>query len=883
MLPKCFYLPLIAGLFFNPKNDTTGGTNVLEELVTRYYDFYNKFPQQKIYIHTDKPHYISGDEVYGKVYLINESKSGNDINRSKKIYVELIDEKNAVVKRTIVNGLYSSLNFHFHLNESIAEGNYILRAYTAWMLGFNNHNIFNNYIHISNKNNRIIPSLFYKDSTLSTVNVQLKDVLKDSYLEMPVYYELMYKNKLVAKEQVTTNNRGSFIVNVSTISKEFRSDASIKIKADSYEKTFRLPPSTNEIDVQFLPEGGNLVNGIENNVAFKAIDKWGHGTDVQGYVRDDKGVVVGNFKSRHLGMGSFIFIPESQRSYTAFVQSGKGKELSYPLFSANNYDYQVSVVERAKSEVRVRVALGDSLYTKNKISYLVATSHGGVYFTSHGVDQYEVSISLNAFPEGIAQITLFDASMQAVSERLLYVHHPYSNISVSANAANYRKREKIVLQLKTADVADKPLKGMYSISVTDDNVVKLNENDGNIKTHLLLSPYLKGQIEEPGYYFKNDDATTADDLDLLMLTHGWSRFKWSDIEDNTTIKTPEGDSTLSINGNLSNSKHTAQPGYTVSLFSASNSAFVGIDTTDANGKFHFKGIDYTDSTSFFIQIRNKKGVTEDGEVTIDPLNFPSPNMDKLLVPKEDNSHFSKGVNYYLRFLYDSLLDEEKIHMLKAVTVSSTVRKASFDESKRVSPTSYIITSDFIEKYGNVDLINVLLSVPGATFFNDHISFFGPNTMGKQTDPLYILDGIESPGAFSVNPYDIDFIEVLRGAEASIYGLRGGTGVVLINTKKGKDARVKFNPVGIKALQVPGYHVEKEFYSPKYETDESKLSKTKDARTTIYWNGNVHTDENGAATVSFYAADMPTTYTLTVEGIAQNGEVIHKTSRIQRTK
>lgn len=884
MLKKNFYLPLIAGLFIFAGNDKPPSGDTLEELVNKFYSFYKEFPQQKIYIHTDKPYYLSGDDMYGKIYLINESRSGYDSIRSKKIYVELINEENTVVEKTIVNGLYSSLNFSFHLHDSIREGNYVLRAYTSWMIGFNNkQNIFSNYIHISNKANHIISGLSYNDSTLSTINIQLKDTLKSSYPNMPVYYQVVYKKKVIEKANIITNPEGVFSVNVSSIAKENRNDAAVKIKTGNYEKLLSFPSLNNDIDVQFLPEGGNLVNDIENNVAFKAINKQGHGTDVHGYIKDSKGVTVCSFRSTHLGMGKFEFIPESGLSYTAYIQLGEGKEFSYPLISTNNYAYQVSIIKRSKDEIRVRVALGDSLYKKNKVTYLVATSHGSVFFTSHGTDLYEENISLNNFPEGIAQLTLFDNAMQAVSERLIYVHHPNSNVTVTADKTNYRQREKVTLQLKTTDIAGKPLKGMYSISVTDDHVVKRNENDGNIKTHLLLSPYLKGYVEEPGYYFKSDDIATRGNLDLVMLTHGWSRFNWSDIESNARINSKEKDSSLSITGKLTNNRNAPVSSYAVSLFSTSDNAFIGTDITNKQGEFHFTGIDYTDSTSFVIQIKNPKGLNEDVNVSIDATRFPLTEVDRSFVPEELNPDVLNGINFYVRFMYDSLEDKEKVRLLKEVIVTSTRRKVNYDESKRVSPVSYIIPPDFIEKYGNFNLKDVLYSVPGVTIFDGHISFFGRNSMSRYSDPLLILDGVENSGALDINAHDIDFIEVLRGGEAAIYGVRGGNGVVIVNTKQGKDAKVNFTQKGIKLLHVAGYHVEKDFYSPKYETDEGRQAKTKDERTTIYWNGNVTTDSKNPAIISFYTADMPTTYTITIEGIVQNGEVIHETFPIKRIR
>ena len=882
MLRQYFYLPLFAGLFIFAGNDRTQSGNQLEELVNKFYSYSKEFPQQKIYIQTDKPYYISGEEMYGKIYLINESSSDYDNIRSKKIYVELINEENTVVKKTIVNGLNSLLNFRFQLGDSLQEGNYFLRAYTLWMIGFKNReNIFNKYIHIFNKANHIIYGLSYNDSTLSNITIQLKDTLKNSYANMPVYYQVMYKNKLIEKANIITNAEGKFSVNVSAIEKENRNDATIKIKTGSYEKLLMLPTLNNDIDVQFLPEGGYLVNGIENNVAFKAINKFGHGTEVHGYVKDSKGAIVSRFRSTHLGMGTFDFTPESDLSYTAHIQLGGSKEFSYPLISNNSYAYQVSVIKRSNDTLKLRVALGDSLYKKNIVSYLVATSHGRVCFASRGTDVYEENISLKTFPEGITQLTLFDSAMQPESERLIYIHHPDAVVTISANKANFRKREKVTLKLKTIDTTGKLLKGMYSISVTDDHVVKYDENEGNIKSHLLLSPYLKGYIEEPGYYFKNNDSATCKNLDLVMLTHGWSRFNWNDIESNPMINSTGKDSSLSISGKLTNRKNTPAAHYAVTLISPSDNYYVGTDITNDKGEFHFSGIDYTDSTSFIIQTKNLKGLNEDVNVSIDPTHFPLTKVDRSYVPEELNPDLLNGINFYKRFMYDSLLDREKALLLKEVIVTSRRKKVNYDESERVSPVSYVVPPDFIEKYGNLGIKDLLYSVPGATIFDGHISFFGRNSMSKYTDPMFIVDGIE--GGTVGNLHDVDFIEVLRGGEAAIYGMRGANGVVVIHMKKGKDAPVNFTQKGIKSLHISGYQVDKDFYSPKYETDESRQAKTKDERTTIYWNGNVNTDSKTPTTISFNTADTPTTYTVTIEGIAQNGDLIHEIFPINRTK
>lgn len=60
------------------------------------------------------------------------------------------------------------------------------------------------------------------------------------------------------------------------------------------------------------------------------------------------------------------------------------------------------------------------------------------------------------------------------------------------------------------------------------------------------------------------------------------------------------------------------------------------------------------------------------------------------------------------------------------------------------------------------------------------------------DPLYVVDGIqvEASAVQYINQYDIESIEVLKDASASVYGTRAAAGVILITTKKGKSGKIK---------------------------------------------------------------------------------------------
>jgi hypothetical protein len=94
-------------------------------------------------------------------------------------------------------------------------------------------------------------------------------------------------------------------------------------------ETIKVDKDTS-LDVQFFPEGGYVINGFLNPIAFKAIDSNGKGTSISGKLIDELGNMVTDFESTHLGMGLFHFIPKQDKTYRALI-SYDGKELGYDL------------------------------------------------------------------------------------------------------------------------------------------------------------------------------------------------------------------------------------------------------------------------------------------------------------------------------------------------------------------------------------------------------------------------------------------------------------------------------------------------------------------------------------------------------------------------
>ena len=60
---------------------------------------------------------------------------------------------------------------------------------------------------------------------------------------------------------------------------------------------------------------------------------------------------------------------------------------------------------------------------------------------------------------------------------------------------------------------------------------------------------------------------------------------------------------------------------------------------------------------------------------------------------------------------------------------------------------------------------------------------GVNSINASTDPLILVDGVETTDLSVINPADVSSVDVIKDGSASIYGMRGANGVILITTRK----------------------------------------------------------------------------------------------------
>ena len=547
----------------------------------------------------------------------------------------------------------------------------------------------------------------------------------------------------------------------------------------------------------------------------------------------------------------------------------------------SNSAYQLAVIKQDTQKISLRVALSDPLMIVKAGSYLLGVSRGKIAFASIGAGMYKVDIPIANFPEGITDFYLFDEQQNEVSRRRVWIDNNDIQVKVIPNKTQYYQRSTAMVDISLTDKSGKPLQGVLSVSVTDNNMVNPTNQLPSIAD---FNFYNKTGIGNYSCYLGNNAILSPEVVDLILLTAN------GQIQVNA-IETKNLDSSLSIKGKLAY-KNSPFANETVSLVSPQHPNLFRTGTTDATGNFVFTGLNYFDSTQFYIQVANTKVDMQDLTLSFEP--FSNPSMAGMAPTNADcgaNSLINAEVQRFKKNQMDTFLIGNTREWLAAITVKG--RKKVEDKYSKRNKFSHVITREQLAKLEMSTTANAVKMIPGVMMISGNLtirggipSFDNANILDKSIEPLVVVDGVPAAtGGSVVNylnsipPNQIDYIEVLTGGEAAQYGTRAGNGVIIIKTGLPQD-NIKRLTSAI-SIYAKGFHVSPEFYQPDYANEKVKDAEFKDNRSTVYWNGNVWTDTNGKASIKFYTADAKTTYTVTVMGVTAKGDLIMKQVTVAR--
>lgn len=906
------FLFLLMSAAFIPKHEE--GT--IDKLVAALERWTNTNPQEKVYLHTDKPYYLVGDTIWFKAYLTIGSKHERSA-LSGALYVDLVSEGDSIaqtLKLPVIAGIASG---NFVLGDSvIREGNYRIRAYTQWMRNAGPDYFYDQTFSVGNSvSNTVFAAIEYRyaedDNNKVGALITYTDERGKPFADKRVSYQLKESYKIISSGLEKTNELGQISINLPNVKPGEERNAylhtSFGLEAKkSISKSFPIRTAALQTDIQFFPEGGNLVNGLNSKVAFKAVGSSGLGIKVMGKVVDDQQQEVAQFESTHLGMGYFLMSPEAGKTYTAKINFPDGSVNTIKLPLAADEGYALAVYPNLESDsILVKIHANASTLKKevNKLN-LIGQSGGTVYFAAE-VNVTKVNTSLylplKGIPSGILQFTIFSAEGNPLNERVVFVKgKDHMTLQVKAGKDVYQQNEKVELELEAKDSEGKLLSGNFSVSVMSMDAVPSDEaNEQSIFSQLLLSSDVKGYIEKPNYYFHKPTAESNDNLDILMLTQGYRRFVWKGLlaGQQSDFAYKAESLTTDITGKLSTFGDKPVIDGKVTL--VNNKLSIIMDTvTNQKGQFKFSNLLIPPGLEFTVQGRTAKNgkrlnikvdKTSIQEITpnknIGDINLDISKLTKASVENSRSQHMQLAK--LGKFNEAQQLREVEISARKKRDYGSDISESQADEIFRPDSRNPCKTlKDCIEEMYKTKVI-----FEQKTDFSDN----GCGSIWQPKGYVVIIDSM------LVQPCDYqDFLLEDPSAVEKIYFsnsspaiamrllsryshlFHGGSppNVMAIYTKN-RSFRKRPNPSAV-FFKPKTFDTVKEFYSPKYDKPGSGSS-VADLRSTIYWNPVILTDASGKVTFNFFNSNQIGNYRVVIEGIDKFGLLGRKVFTYKVTK
>lgn len=661
-------------------------------------------------------------------------------------------------------------------------------------------------------------------------------------------------------------------------------DSPIPIGAVKNIKMYESAPTLKQIfkaDVQFFPEGGNMVTDIRNKVGFKAIGSDGLGTSVNGIIVDNYNKTVARFTSGHAGMGNFFLLPEEGRTYRAKYKFKDSILQVFDLPAPLSKGVALSVSTKP-DKVSVQIDVNHNYYKENENKNIILTVYSGGKLTHvvSKLDSWELTLDLpvKQLASGVARFTIFTEQGVPLCERLAFIENPddQSILQVSSDKPIYTKRGKVQIAINSKNQFSDVTRGHYSVSVIDESKVPDALYRNSIQSYLLLTSELKGYIEQADYYFDNANEKTRADLDALMLTQGYRKFTWQQVLNGTPpANKPIPETAIGISGTLISLKNnTPVARGTVNLVSPNNGPLFS-EQTDINGRFAFKGILFPDSTRFMLNATDSTG-KNNVKINIDKPAPPLP-VSVIKIPAlavvDMQTYMQNALQQQLQYgiykpLNGKVLKEVKVNALRSSNIAGSGHADQYIDMRKVSESGGTLYDVLQGRLNGIRFVNGV-----------------PYLAGYNHGPLQIvIDGVIMETRIDTNKYtmgdailktllpgDVETVEVLKYANASIYGQVAANGVLVITTRQGtgRAAATETDP-GILVFKASGLTVARQFYSPKY--DVAATTTHPDLRSTIYWQPEITTDAKGNASFNYYNADGTGTYRVIVEGIDEAGHI-----------
>ncbi len=818
-------------------------------------------PHEKVYLHFDNTGYFKGERIWFKAYVVR-TDTGMPTDISSVLYVELVTPSGDVIKTQklhIENGMaYGDLL----LEKIFCTGFYEVRAYTRYMTNWGGSDVFS----------RVFPVFNSPDT-------------EGDYSQMTID-KVSYKNRLP---------------NTRTEDSPFDSE---KKQHELYDDSL-----SKKVHVSFFPEGGRLVRGKINRVAYTVYDGSGAYTPSSGFLTNQAGDTLCLIQTDDRGRGMFEVIPDGGPLYfVSYNRKGKQKRVCLPEAKAEGCILSVDAID----SMWVTASFSSTEGMRGRLLGYAILHNGSVVRcdTLTADNRMTKRFMRSKLPPGVNSIVLFDSGGNIHAERMFFIcpklHH---GVSIVPDITALMPCGKVRLALETHPNTSLSLSAVDIASMS-------GGKSGNALTWMLLSSEIKGYVDNPGYYFESDDMEHRKAADLLMMIQGWKRHEWKWIFGTGLPQRLQPiEDKLYLFGKIDRGRRpTAGIPLSAYLYNRQGQVLKGHTTTDSVGGYAFKLPEISGDWALQI-LSDKKKYKKIRNISIDrrfspPMRFILPDETKRLPKPQPNISFA------------NIIEQKEDTLLPASIYTRTLPTVNVRKKRRYAENNSTWHNENMARYwsniyydcdeetdrildegGNTPTIFEFLAKKNPLFNNSEcvdlpyylgfamsLSDIGGRDVGtyhfsgamayRKKGIIWYVDN--EYAAYSDNrhfacslttfPFPVFLDEVksiyIADSKASMENAPdvAGTARIYIYTHS---SFIPNASKGVRRTHFQGFDEPSTFQMEDY----SVLPPMEDFRRTIYWNPNVRTDEEGRATVEFYNNSTCTQMYISAEGMTRDGQFI----------
>ncbi|MCX6220839.1 MAG: MG2 domain-containing protein [Bacteroidia bacterium] len=501
-------------------------------------DYFSAFPNEKIYVTTDKSLYRPGETVWFRAFVTdwNHQSVGKE---SGEIFVKLYDSKGKSEVQELFKLNSGSVASDLTLPKELAKGEYFLCVYSALTIVPEDVAITRLSIDPWYSNQWVVEASTKDKISVSGRQNEFSAILRDLSGEIQknavLRFQLKNGENVIDKGKVKTDAAGKLTISFTLPSKSNGEPFVCELSAnrDDWQSESYLPSSLDPVEIKFFPEGGTLIPGVQSKIGFTAFNKWGIAVEVEGNILNQEGQSIAQIKTFTKGLGLFSVENAANQKYKLVLSGVNGQNQSFDLPVPNEKGLALSIVKYDAEFVTSNLIFAD----KQKHSIALSVSRGSTIYWAADMDldkSGRIKIPVANLPQGINLLSVFSKEGEILAERIVFVDKKQElKLQIDPEKSTLLAGGEMKVKVRLTDENNQPVSGNVAVMIT--NKSRLNEDRTNISEGIMIESELETPFSLISDALKGR-VTQTTLLDVYLIANRLKGFSWAEVLSYSPVK-----------------------------------------------------------------------------------------------------------------------------------------------------------------------------------------------------------------------------------------------------------------------------------------------------------------------------------------------------------